>query len=267
MRPGPPLAWAVPHGMAAREAAAGGGGVRGEHGGARSARPLRAQGARRHGARDHPRLHRRLLGRHPLPRQPGLLPPVLDPRPELQRAVAGAHLARAPGAGHRLVRLGDAHLGAAREPRHDHHPLLRPAGGRVRLRRRLPAAHGGGAASDRRGRHPARASVLAGGGDPALHGRGRRRGDRARAQRPQVQRAPRHDRQPMQRVRQQHGRPAGHDGGRPGLGDSRTDGAAGAGSAVDPARALLGRARLLPRLAGRHHAVRARATSGRSGPG
>ncbi len=158
-------------GMAADQASAGGRRIRGQPRGARAARRLRPpRAAPRNSRRDHPRLHRRLLGRHPLPRQPGLLPPVLDARPELQRAGAGPHLARAPRPGDQQLRLGDPHLDPPAEPCHDHDPLLRPAGGRLRLRRRLPAAHGRGAAPDRGGRGAARASVLAGGRGAALHG-------------------------------------------------------------------------------------------------
>ena len=167
---------------------------------------------------DHPRLHRRLLGRHALSRQPGLLPPVLDAGPELQRAVAGAHLAAAPGAGHRLVRVGDRTW----ERRGSHvtttiHFFDQPVDvfdyGVDCLPLMMAALHRIGADEVLREHRSWLEAEVRHYMDEVVDP-----GDRAGAQRPQVQRAPRHDRQPMQRVRQQHGRPAGHDPGGPGLG-------------------------------------------------
>ena len=70
--------------------------------------------------------------------QPGALPHLLDARPLLLRPVARA--ARRRRAGARVARLCARDVGAAPQPRHHDDPPLRPPGGRLRLRGRLPAA-------------------------------------------------------------------------------------------------------------------------------
>ena len=158
---------------------------------------------------DRPSLHRSVLERPDIHRQPGSLRHVLDARPGLQCAIAGPARARRPRP--RLAVVRARRVGPPSSPHHDDHPLFRPAGRRLRIRRRLAAALPG-----RRARHgrdlPGRTPPpLARGRDRPLLRDGRRPDDRSRPVGPQVQRPPGHGRQPLERLRQHDGRAAGQD--------------------------------------------------------
>ncbi len=96
---------------------------------------------------DRPRLHRVVLERPDLHRQSGPFRHVLDPRPVVLGAVAGAPRARR--ARHALARLRARRLDEATQPHHDDDPLLRSPRRCLRIRRRLAAAVPGRAARRR----------------------------------------------------------------------------------------------------------------------
>ena len=118
-------------------------GVRHEPGRPRPARDLRPAPLSRGRAPDHARLDQRLLER-PMPHgELRPLPPVLDAGPVLQLRRPGKTVGASPRRRAPLARLGDPDLASSRQPRHDHDPLLRPAGGHLRLRGGLPSVPAG----------------------------------------------------------------------------------------------------------------------------
>ncbi len=158
---------------------------------------------------DRSRLHRGLLERPDVHGQPGPLRHVLDARPVVHGAVARP--ARARSTRSRLPGLRARRLDEAAPPHHDDDPLLRSPGRRLRVRRRLAAAVRRGAARrrcDRPGRAP---PPVARGRDRPLLRDGRRPDDGPRPLGSQVQRPSRHRGQPLERLRQHDGRPAGQD--------------------------------------------------------